>query len=244
MSVIGLIKRSMRAMGYDVVRLPGPETLGAHLIKLFRLLGIDCVLDVGAHHGEYGQLLLNHGYGGEIISFEPISQNLSVVRERASNYSRWTVHGHALGAIDGELAINITSGTDLSSFLRPNNYIAERLPRLSFVCRSENVPIRRLDSIFNAIAANKCVFLKMDTQGFDLEVIAGASGCLQHIAGLQSEMSAIPMYEGMPDYLESLSTLSALGFRPSAVFPVSRTAKLCLEEFDCVMLRAGANHCR
>ena len=80
----------------------------------------------------------------------------------------------------------------------------------------------------------------MDTQGFDLEVIAGASGCLQHIARLQSEMSAVPMYEGMPDYLESPSTLSALGFRRSAVFPVSRTAELCLEEFDCVMLLAGA----
>jgi hypothetical protein len=100
------------------------------------------------------------------------------------------------------------------------------------------VPVRRLDHVVEELNLGpRGVFLKMDTQGWDLEVIRGAEACLPRIAALQSEMSVVPIYEGMPSYLDMLRELHGRGFEPAAMFPVSRQADLRLIEFDCVLVR-------
>jgi FkbM family methyltransferase len=235
-----LVRRPFRALGLDVVRAPAP-TLGGHLTALFESMRIDCVLDAGAHFGEYGAFLREHGYRGAIVSFEPIAANLAQLRGRAAGDPRWTVLGCALGSADERREINVAASTDLSSFLEPNDYVAQRFRRESVVLRKECVDVRRLDSVIDDIPASRGprIFLKMDTQGFDLEILRGAAGCLERVAALQSEMTVTPLYAGMPEYLEALAFCGALGFRPTGFFPVNRTAELCIIDFDCVLRRVA-----
>ena len=84
------------------------------------------------------------------------------------------------------------------------------------------------------------VYLKMDTQGWDLEVLAGASGCLERIQAFQSEVAMHPIYDGMPALHESLSRFQDLGFGVSGLFPVSLDSNLEVIEFDCVAVRHDA----
>lgn len=58
------MRRALRMAGYDVLRFdPGGLTVREHLAALLPRLGVDCVLDVGAHRGEFGRLLRTAGSG-------------------------------------------------------------------------------------------------------------------------------------------------------------------------------------
>lgn len=106
--------------------------------------------------------------------------------------------------------------------------------------RTVAVQIRRLDDVLPELVAeieSPRIFLKMDTQGFDSQVLDGASACIDQIVGMQSEISVIPIYDGMLPYTDSLSHYERLGFALMDLFPVNRTPEGCVMEYDCVMAR-------
>ena len=71
-----------------------------------------------------------------------------------------------------------------------------------------------------------------------LEVLRGGPRTLERVVALQSEISFIPLYAGMPSWRESIERIEALGFAASGVFAVSRDASLRLVKADCVFVRA------
>src|SRR5713226_10094851 len=79
-------------------------------------------------------------------------------------------------------------------------------------------------------------YLKLDTQGYDLEVLRGSVHTLRSIAGLQSEASVIGIYRQMPDFTETIAQLKAYGFDLTGMYAVARDASLRLVEFDCVTI--------
>jgi hypothetical protein len=58
--------------------------------------------------------------------------------------------------------------------------------------------------------------------------------------GIQSEISVIPLYEGMPHYTESLACYEQFGFALMNLFVVNWTPDGRVVEYDCVMARLGA----
>jgi hypothetical protein len=80
-------------------------------------------------------------------------------------------------------------------------------------------------------------FLKIDTQGWDLQVLAGAEGCLSHVDAFQSEVSVQAIYEGMPNLASSLAEFTRMGFAISGLFPVILDSQLRAMEFDCIVVR-------
>ncbi len=124
----------------------------------------------------------------------------------------------ALGASDTEKQLNVMASDDFSSFLSPANSRGW-IQGSNTVKKTVSVPVKRLDSIFDDIApkgSTERVFLKLDTQGFDLKVFEGAKGVLPNIVAMQSEVAMQPIYEGMPDGIESLNAFRAAGFGVTA----------------------------
>jgi hypothetical protein len=79
-------------------------------------------------------------------------------------------------------------------------------------------------------------YLKLDTQGHDLEVIRGAGDTLSStILALQTEASVIGIYQGMPGYIQAIQVLNERGFEITTLQPVARDRLLRVVEFDCVM---------
>jgi len=236
------LKKVLRRYGYDVIPYPLDDwyLLRAATLEVFGSLQIDCVIDVGANRGQYGSFLRDIGYQGRIVSFEPISSMFQVISARAADDPNWQVHQLAVGAAPAELEIHVSSKEQFSSFLPVNKYGNEQFAEAA-VTRTEKVPVVRLDSMIDQIVAgmnNPRLYLKLDTQGFDLQALEGASGCLDRILGLQSEVAIQPIYEGMPDYIASFTRFNSLGFTISALVPVTRDEKLRVIEYDCLMVRS------
>ncbi len=238
-----LLDRAMGSLGYDlVVRKRNHSTLHNHLERLFEHLGVNCVIDVGANTGQFGTRLRERGFRGRIASFEPVSANFTRLRSQCARDREWRAYPAALGEEVGQRTIQVTRGSDLASFHAPTDYARRQFrDRAAEVERAETVEVRTLDAVFPEILEgleDPRVFLKLDTQGHDLEVLAGGSASLSRLVGLQSEISMLPIYEGIPDYLEALGTYRRLGFEVTGLYPVSRDREtLVVIEFDCVMRR-------
>jgi FkbM family methyltransferase len=237
-----LVAGAFRRAGFELIpswRLEKLE-LANHLRELFARLEIDCVLDVGANAGQYHDFLRGHvGYAGRIISFEPVAELALALKERADKESNWDVCDFALGSCDEVRTINVTKRNQFSSFLQPDFSTIDDYLELNQIEHKETVPVRRLDSVMDEIgchAGDGHIYLKIDTQGFDLEVVKGAPRTLEKILAMQTEVSVLKIYDGMPDFLTAIRVLSEKGFDITAMFPVTRDRMLRVVEFDCVLL--------
>lgn len=209
---------------------------------VLRELEIDVVLDVGANTGQYATQLRRAGYRGRIVSFEPLSAFAEEMRRAADADPDWHVHQVAVGDRDGTAQIHVSPST-LSSLRAPSDFGREWSSKLRETT-VETVEVRRLESVFdeacNGIDRPR-VYLKMDTQGFDLEAFRGAGPRIRDIVGMQSEVACLPLYEGMPRLPEQLTEYEAAGFEIAGMFPVSRHHDtMRIIEFDLVMVRADA----
>ena len=232
--------------GYELIRKRklGHLIAASHLEIMLRALEINCVIDAGANRGDYGALLRDIGYTGLIISFEPVNAICDGLRSRAARDEQWHVYQYALGSADERKAINVTSATGFTSFHRANAYGHRRFGNKQVdIARQEDVEVRRLDGLFETLGlshdtSSLRIFLKMDTQGYDLEVFKGAGGVLDYVHGLQSELSVRHIYEGMPDYIDALTEFREKGFEVTGMYPVSRDHESgVVIEFDCMMRR-------
>jgi FkbM family methyltransferase len=216
--------------------------LSHHVAHVFDLYGVNCVLDVGGNLGQYGKQLRRAGYRGRIVSFEPVPDVAAKLRRAAEADSDWLVHEVALGREDGTTQLNVVSGS-LSSSLPASDFGARRYARLRRPVVRE-VPMRRLDGLMDMVLAgvdNPRPFLKVDTQGFDLEVFAGLGTRVADVVAMQSEVALVKIYEGMPRLPEALGVFEEAGFEVSGFFPVSREATTGrVLEFDCVLVRQAA----
>jgi FkbM family methyltransferase len=235
-----------RRLGYEIIphsRIM-PRDIGSHLVSLFGMLNPTCVFDVGANTGQYHDFLRNEvRYMGLIVSFEPVSKMVEILRTKAQSDPGWLVYHCALGAQAGVLPINVMSAETLSSFLAPDDSITDLFADYNVVDHTENVEVKTLDSAIEELRSQrdigKNLYLKMDTQGYDLEVIKGAERSLPEIAAVQTELSCQAIYKGMPGYVEMLATLDKRGFQLSGLFPVNQDTSLRIIESDCVMLNSS-----
>jgi FkbM family methyltransferase len=191
------------------------HTAEGKLVLVLQAHGVDLFLDVGANVGQTGRALRRWGYGGQIVSCEPVGECHEQLVAAAAGDDRWQVMDRcAIGDVDGEVEILVSEATDLSSLAPPTEELRAALPRAR-TAKREKVAIHRLDTLFrDGFPQSQRPFLKIDTQGHDFAVLRGASGILDRIYGIQVEMSLLPLYEGEPGYLELLHFLHDAGFRP------------------------------
>jgi FkbM family methyltransferase len=230
----------VRRTGFDLVRLPPPNTLERHLSELLPELEIDLVVDVGAMHGNYATMLRRIGYRGPIVSFDPVPSNIEILQQRAASDRMWTIVPLALGDTTCEAELHISRNTDLSSFLELSDYGRSTFPAISDQIDAMTVSVRRLDEIASKHVPDQArsIFLKIDTQGFDLAVFRGGAGLHPRISALQLELSLKPLYEGMADMTEGLEALRAANYEITGLFPVVTDSQRALVEVDCVARRA------
>jgi FkbM family methyltransferase len=196
------------------------------------------VIDVGANRGQFVSELRTL-YDGEIISFEPVTSAFAALTHAANLDSNWRVQKLALGSQPSFKKIHVTSYSAMSSFLTTNEYCAKAFGDNSRVVDDETVEIRRLDQVLGELIAgtkNRRIFLKMDTQGYDLEVFAGLGDFAKNVLMLQSEVSVIPLYNEMPHWTNSIHFFEKSGYGVSGLFPVNVDDFRAIE-FDCLMVR-------
>jgi FkbM family methyltransferase len=241
-----MIRKFLKTRGQNIIPNEGVQSLlwSVHLEKLFKHNKIDCVVDVGGNYGQFASEVRRLPYTGRIISFEPVCKFFHALQEISNYDDNWEISSYALGAEAADAEINVMESPGLSSILQPDTVkMKEHLPAPDKVGLNHVQPIviRRLDELASEIvflAEALSVFLKIDTQGFDLKVMEGAEFYLDNVNIIQLEISMISIYDMAPLYDEALSYMRKLGYQPSAFFPVTFNNDLAAIEFDCVFVRS------
>lgn len=230
------------AFGYQLVKKAKDHgSIESHVPKVLESLEINCVVDVGANRGQYASMLRRLGYSGRIVSFEPVPAVYEKLVRSAQGDPDWFTHPLALGSADEVRLMHVYDRSEVSSLLPTTEYGRAAFKRNAGDLEQLKVSVRRLEGLWSQVIGDlddPRVYLKMDTQGYDLKIFAGARSCLEVVRGLQSELSVVALYDGMPDYMTSLSEYRSCGFEVSGFFKVFRDkATHLLGEFDCVMIR-------
>lgn len=191
------------------------------LVASMQEFGVDLVLDVGANTGQFATELRQHGYVGRIVSFEPLSSAHNVLKQASSHDSKWAIFERcALGDKEGQVEINIAGNSQSSSILPMLESHRKAAPESAYQGK-ETVPLKTLDSVIGEIVGDaKSIFLKIDTQGFEWQVLDGAKEILPYLKGLSVELSLVPLYEGQYLWKDMINRLEADGFVMWAFKPV------------------------
>jgi FkbM family methyltransferase len=226
--------------------LPVGQRLGSHWSHLVTMLQgqrIDLVLDVGANVGQHALALRASGYHGRILSIEPVAAAYSELVRATNEDIDWiALPRMAVGAHPGTLTINVSANSDMSSAL-PFAAEAQRGFASDHVIAHEAVDVSTIDRLMTQYAApDQRVFLKSDTQGYDLEVLRGAARSLERIVGVQIETSLCPTCIGQADWRSIVDFLAPYRFEIHLVIPgyFSRASGR-LMEMDLVFFRDDCN---
>jgi FkbM family methyltransferase len=220
------LKRLFRACGLEVRRLQSSNSDYQVLKDVLRASGADVVLDIGANLGQFAQLVFDVGFKGTVVSFEAQPEVHRELLKRARMRSvpgKWIVADcSALGSTSGTIEMNI-AGNSLSSSLLPMRAAhAEAAPASRYISK-KLVKLERLDdAAARVVPADASLFLKIDTQGYEREVLEGATRLLERTVAVQLELSLVPLYEQAPSLVEMIAYLENRGFQMFGLVPVFR----------------------
>jgi FkbM family methyltransferase len=235
-----LRKAVRRAVHVDVQRA-NPFTLPfTRLVETLKQRDVNTVVDVGANEGGFATDLFDAGYTGQIISFEPLPDAWGALNRRAARYgSRWTIGPRvALSDQAGNAKFHV-AGNSQSSSLLPMMSGHEEADPTSRIVSTITVETARLDSLLEPLGVSGPAFLKIDVQGAESLVLAGAPNSLRdRIVGVQMEMSLATLYEGQARADDLTQVLAAAGFRLWDIIPVFRDPRTFqLLQYDGVFYR-------
>lgn len=190
-------------------------------IRLLQHYNIDMVFDIGANKGQYATGIMDAGYSHQIVSFEPLSSVHSIIDSESKKYANWKVAPRcAIGAKKEEIEINISANSVSSTLLNMLDSHIEGAPE-SKIIGKEKVQVFPLDEIGAEYAGKtKKLFLKIDVQGFEQEVLKGAQQMLDRATGIEMEISLIPLYENQNWLLpQVLDYMQQKGFQLTSIVP-------------------------
>lgn len=213
-----------------------------HLRQIFERFDVDCVFDIGANYGQHAEMLRRHtGFRGLIVSFEPIPEAAAVLREKAAHDPMWDIQEIAVSSHDGQQSFNLMNDSEFSSLSAPKTDGPALFTYKNAVQRSVVVKTERLQTAYSTLQTKygfQRPFLKLDTQGFDAEIISHSREVLSRFVGLQSELAVTRLYESSIDFRDALNLYESCGFKLSAFVPNNAGHFPLLVETDCIMIRS------
>ncbi len=225
------LRRLAWKLGYDVRRADGPTESALRVVRVCEHLGVSRLVDAGAHNGTWAAAVRSSGYRGRISSFEPHPVVFAELAARAGADSRWDAHQIALGAAAAKLDLRVTSDSTFSSFRNQDLKLLE-----TSTISVQSVEVERLDELV-PFSDQERLFVKLDVQGYELEVVRGAARIIDLVVATQVEVLLRPLYSGQPTLVELVETLAATGLRPAGVFNGAVTQSGEENYFDVLFVR-------
>lgn len=207
------------------------EYITQRFIEECRGFATDVILDIGANTGQFARDLRARGYHGHIVSFEPLSQAYAELVGAADSDPLWDVAERcAIGANDGWAEINIAGNSYSSSLLPMLDLHREAAPHSAYTGK-EPCRVTTLDSFVDGTFSDPTTIfgVKIDTQGYEAEVLAGLKRNHNRVKVILCEMSVAPLYARGPTMSELSDLLAELNYHCVALCPElldPRTGKL------------------
>jgi FkbM family methyltransferase len=218
-SLILALRGLLDPLGIRLVRLAPTKVRGIDpLHDLSALIGRKpdpLVLDVGANDGETVQDFLRLFPRAHIFAFEPHAPTCAILRQKFGRLPRVNIQNIALGASRGTGELNLFSGSRMNSLLRFDDRPGNLMTKSFASTGTADVAVDTLDAFCAENNLAQIDILKTDTQGYDLEVLRGASRLLsqKRIKTVLLEVNFVPMYQGQASFPELHALLTSFGYR-------------------------------
>jgi len=147
--------------------LPHGASLAADMERWVGRGNIDTVFDVGAHHGEFAERLLRDFSTAAVHAFEPVPDSFQLLQARFCKHKRVFAHELAMGKQTERLPIHLKAGSTGCSFVDSTGAVGRT-----------TVDVTSVDDFAESHSISRIDLLKIDTEGFELEVLQGASKLL------------------------------------------------------------------
>ncbi len=231
------VRRGFDRIGMDLERWPHSGTVEELLGGILQLYDVEGVVDVGANVGRWAAAVRRLGFDGPLVSLEPVESAYVELCRRSAADPSWTAMRVAAGERCGEATIHVARSTSTSSLLAVNDYYRNRYEG-SHPVGDETVELVTLDSIRDRLPDGRRLLLKVDTQGYDMKVLDGATELLTRVAALQTELSLQANYHGVTNsWTDVIDRMRGLGFSIAGLFHIERDEVLRQTEIDGVFVR-------
>ncbi len=170
------------------------------------------LFDIGAHNGDWSQIILESIPNDIYIGlFEPQKKHFNKLEELFKGVPNKYLFNIALGSISGKGIIK--GGGASASLLNANNMQHTIFPNSFDTAETEDTPILTLDEVIETHKLKLPDVIKIDVQGFELDVFKGAINTLKNVEYIIAELSFISLYENQPSLPELLQFLETNNFR-------------------------------
>ena len=236
-----LVEMGLCPTGIRALRYQRPLSVSAFALtsRLARLgLSPTTLVDVGANRGQFLAAALFQWPSLTVHAFEPLPLEGTELQAKFRQAANVTIHRSALGDEEGFANLH-RHASSLSSSLLPSTKTAQQ--RFDWAVENDTVevPVQRLDAALSADLIRPPALLKIDVQGYESRVLAGASGILSRFNSILVEHSFEPFYEGQPTISNTMTDLIASGWILARVIS-TRSEEGVPVEADCLYIPANS----
>jgi FkbM family methyltransferase len=178
---------------------------------VLRQLPFDFVADVGANRGQFSLVCRRLAPRAAIAAFEPLKEAADIYRALFSADGLVSLHVCALAPERGEMTMHLSARDDSSSLLPISSVQTENFPGTESI-GVRRVPVGPLTDFLAPEDLGSRNLLKIDVQGFELEVLKSAGALLPRFDWIYAECSFVPLYEGQALADEVTAFLAGQGF--------------------------------
>jgi len=153
-------------------------------------MNIRGIIHIGAHYGEEVPEYIKNGIS-EVHLFEPLSESYKILVNNLQDLKiNWVTYNTALGSKNERVTMFVSDNErQSSSILSPKDHLTHH-PNVRFPT-TEEILVTTLDSQ----KIKNCNFINMDVQGYELEVLRGATKTLEHVDYVYCEVNRAEVYE-------------------------------------------------
>ncbi len=188
---------------------------------VLRRLPFDFVVDGGANRGQFSLMCRRLNPSAPIAAFEPLAGPANTYRLVFAGDPHTTLHNFALGPSRGTAVIHVSYQDDASSLLPISRLQTDNFPGTGSI-GVEPVRIAPLTDFVQPPQMGARSLLKIDVQGFELEVLKSAGALLSRFEWVYAECSYAALYEGQALAQDVIFYLKEQGFRQAGEFNHSR----------------------
>lgn len=171
------------------------------------------LLDIGAHHGWFFHCWQDWCPGARVIAFEPFKESFEKMVLNYGDDVRVKLVQSGVGAVNGLMKLNVLNDSKVSnSFLKPDDKTWQSISFQHGQVSEINVPVTTIDNVFIEERLSRVYLLKIDVQGYEIEVLKGAEKSLFKIDYIFVESGIQRLYENAPRFSEVFEFLSNRGF--------------------------------
>jgi FkbM family methyltransferase len=219
-----LRRLTLRYTGYEIHKYNPESDLDyfADIAEILRKRDSVIAFDVGANRGQTVERLIQVLPSVLIHSFEPSPSTFAELSRALAGYKAVTLNNCGVGSQKSEMDLIENTDSDMSSFLElgPQGW--------GEVMRRIKVPITTVDDYCTERGIKHIQLLKIDTQGFDFEVIKGAHRMLAEgrVDLVLTEVTFARLYEGLPRFDAIYAYMAEQGYRLTGVYDQKRNGRI------------------